>query len=64
MAMELPTNPAEAIFGIYSNRGYNILEQAKKDLNAYQAYALQDEPRRGTLESIYDDVNLSIGGLF
>lgn len=66
MCMELPTNPAEAIFGIYSNRGYNILEQAERDLNAYGNFALQDREIRGTLESTYDDVDFSgsIGGMF
>lgn len=66
MCMELPTNPAEAIFGIYSNRGYNILEQAERDLHAYGNFALQDNEIRGTLESTYNDVDFSgsIGGMF
>ena len=66
MAMELPTNPAEAIYGIYSNQGYNILEQAKRDLKTYGEYVLADAAPRGTLESVYDDVDFtnSIGGLF
>ena len=66
IAMELPTNPADAIYGIYSNKGYNILEQAKKDLKTYNEFVLQDNDERGRLESVYDDIGFSnnIGGLF
>ena len=66
MAMDLPTNPADALFGIYSNRGYNIIEQAKRDLQAYNQFALSDEPVAGRTASVYDDVDFtnSIGGIF
>jgi phage terminase large subunit len=66
MAMELPTNPAEAIFGIYSNKGYNILEEAKRIEREYATHALRDTPERGRVCSVYDDVDFTnnIGGLF
>ena len=66
IAMELPTNPGEALFGIYSNKGYNIIEQAKKDLEQYNRFIFEDEQPRGRLESTYEDVDFtnSIGGLF
>lgn len=67
MAMELPTNPADALFGIYSNRGYNIIEQAKRDLEDYSKFIFTDNRYNdGRLESVYDDVDYtnSIGGIF
>jgi hypothetical protein len=66
MAMELPTNPAEAIFGIYSNKGYNILEKAKELEKAYAVHALEEPTPVGRLRSTYEDVDYtnSIGGLF
>ena len=66
ITMELPMNPADALFGIYSNKGVNVLEQYKKDIQAYGTYALQDSPENDTLESVYDDVSYitDIGGLF
>ena len=69
MAMELPTNPAEAIYGIYSNKGYNILEQKKKDEKALRNWALSDESETDSLGhyvSVYEDVDYTnnIGGLF
>ena len=69
MAMELPTNPAEAIYGIYSNKGYNILEQKKKDEKALRNWALSDESETDSLGhyvSVYEDVDYTnnIGGIF
>jgi phage terminase large subunit len=66
IAMELPTNPADAIFGIYSNRGVNIVEQRKKDDTHYGYYALQETTGRDTIESVYEDIDFenSIGGIF
>ena len=64
IAMELPTNPGEAVHGIYSNRGYNILEQAKRDANAYAQYMFQDD--YDDYESTYTDVDFTstIGGMY
>lgn len=69
MAMELPTNPGDAIFGIYSNKGYNILEQMRKaeeDRKAYGVHALADDNVGGQFTSTYEDVDYtnSVGGLF
>lgn len=70
IAMELPTNPAEAIYGIYSNKGYDIVEQARKakeDAQAYGEFVLSDNMRpNGRFASVYEDVDYtnSIGGLF
>ena len=66
IAMELPTNPADAIFGIYTNRGINIVEQRKKDDTHYGYYALQETTGRDTIESVYEDIDFenSIGGIF
>jgi phage terminase large subunit len=66
IAMELPTNPAEALFGIYSNKGYNILEQRQQDNLSYGNFALQDYSGHVTMESTYEDVDFenSIGGIF
>lgn len=66
IAMELPTNPAEAIFGAYNNRGINILEQKKQDEKTFANFALQDLEEFDRMESVYDDVGFqgSIGGLF
>lgn len=65
MAMELPVNPADAVYGIYSNRGLNILQQQKQDFDEYRRKLLTDaeEP---DLESTYEDVDFSnnIGGIF
>lgn len=68
MAMELPTNPADAIYGIYSNKGFNILEQIKKAKEAekeYGIFALEDQPA-GQFASVYEDVDYTnnIGGIF
>ena len=64
IAMELPTNPADAVYGIYSNQGKNILEQRKKDEQALKYWALQDVEE--TNESLYTDVNFlsTIGGMY
>lgn len=64
IAMELPTNPADAVYGIYSNQGKNILEQRKKDEQALKHWALQDVEE--TNESLYTDVNFlsTIGGMY
>lgn len=66
MAMELPTNPGEAIFGIYSNKGYNILEQMRQAEQDYRKFVLEDEHPAGRFTSTYEDVDYtnSIGGLF
>lgn len=66
MAMELPVNPADAIYGIYANTGRNILEQQKKLDQAYGNFALQDTQEFDTIGSTYRDVDFSgsIGGLF
>ena len=66
MAMELPINPADAIYGIYANTGRNILEQQKKLDQAYGNFALQDTQEFDTIGSTYRDVDFSgsIGGLF
>jgi hypothetical protein len=64
IAMELPTNPADAVYGIYSNRGYNIIEQRKQDDKLYQQYALRDPD--AAYGSVYEDVNFIeiIGGMY
>lgn len=66
MAMELPTNPGEAIFGIYSNKGYNIIEQTRKAEQAYASHVLGVQQPTGRFASTYEDVDYtnSIGGLF
>ena len=66
MAMELPTNPADAIFGIYSNKGYNIVEEAKKAEQEYAAFAIGHSSTKGRFTSIYEDIDYtnSIGGMF
>jgi hypothetical protein len=69
MAMELPTNPGEAVFGIYSNKGYNILEQAKQDHKTYAEMIFSDSnsaDTRGQYTSVYEDVDFSntFGGMF
>jgi len=65
IAMELPTNPGEAVHGIYSNRGINILEQARRDANAYAQYMFQDDTKND-YESSYEDVDFisTIGGMY
>ena len=62
IAMELPDNPADALYGVYSNRGFNIIEQTKKDLQEYGNFALDNT----NYDSIYPDADFSnsIGGLF
>ena len=67
IAMELPTNPAEAIYGIYSNRGYDIAKEAKKREEDYANQALAPSPSENyDYESAYEDVGFfqDIGGLF
>lgn len=66
IAMEIPMEPSSAIYGVYNNRGLNILEQYKKDEQAYMVHALQDTPDSRIIESEYDDVSYitDIGGLF
>ena len=66
IVMEIPTNPADAIFGAYTNRGYNLLEQKKQDDKTFADFALQDTRQFDRMESVYDDVGFqgSIGGLF
>ena len=64
IAMELPTNPGEAVHGIYSNKGFNILEQAKRNEAAYAHYMFQDT--QDSYESSYEDVDFisTIGGMY
>lgn len=65
IAMELPTNPGDAIFGIFSNRGINVLEQHKKDMEDYSKILFQDgQPIN--YDSTYEDVDYSdiLGGMF
>ena len=66
IAMEVPTNPAEAIFGAFNNRGLSIIEQKKQDDKTFADFALQDLTKFDNMESIYEDVDFqgSIGGLF
>lgn len=66
IAMEVPTNPAEAIFGAFNNRGMSIIEQKKQDDKTFADFALQDSIKFANMESIYEDVDFqgSIGGLF
>ena len=66
IAMEIPTNPADAIFGAYTNRGVNLIEQKKKDDKSFADFALQDTRQFDRMESIYEDIGFqgSIGGLF
>lgn len=64
IAMELPTNPADAVYGIYSNRGYNIIEQRKQDNLAYHQHVLRDSDE--AYGSVYEDVNFIniLGGMY
>ena len=63
IAMELPVDLNEAIHGIYSNRGVNILEQIKQDQKLVAVHALQDEPDYG---SDYNDIDFTgtLGGMY
>lgn len=65
IAMELPTNPGDAIFGIFSNRGVNVLEQHKKDMEDYSKILFQDDQPLN-YDSTYEDVDYSdiLGGMF
>ena len=64
IAMELPANPKDAVYGIYSNRGQNILEQRRKDEAQYQQWALKDPDE--VYGSTYEDVNFTniLGGMY
>lgn len=63
IAMELPVDLNEAIHGIYSNRGVNILEQIKQDQRLSAVHALQDTPDYG---ANYADIDFTgtLGGMF
>lgn len=63
IAMELPTNPSQAVYGAYSNNGYNITEQRRQDEERLQRWALADG-QVTPFESTYEDVDFNIGGLF
>jgi len=64
ICMELPTNPADILFGIYSNRGSNILQKRRNDEQQYGSFALQDTETHAILDSVYADVDFDVGGLF
>lgn len=65
IAMELPVNPADAVYGIYSNRGFDITQRQKQDFDEYRRRLLTDAEETN-LESTYEDVDFSnnIGGIF
>ena len=65
IAMELPANPADAIYGVYSNQGYNMDLQRRLAEKNYGINALTDYDER-KYDSEYYDVDYSglLGGMF
>ena len=65
IAMELPANPADAIYGAYSNRGYNMELQRRLAETQYGNIALSNYDERKYDSEYYDvDYGGMLGGMF
>lgn len=65
IAMELPANPADAIYGAYSNRGYNMELQRRLAETQYGNTALSNYDERKYDSEYYDvDYGGMLGGMF
>ena len=65
IAMELPANPADAIYGMYSNQGYNMDLQRRLAEKQFGNLALTDYDERKYDSEYYDvDYGGMLGGMF
>ena len=66
IAMELPANPADAVYGIYSNRGVDVIQERRRLEREYANSIFQEPNAYNNLQADYSDVDFSgaIGDLF
>lgn len=46
IAMELPSNPADLLYGVYNKKGINIAEEKEEEEKKLAYWALSDEEER------------------